>query len=185
MSFPRLALPWPSACPPDRRLCAGGGDGRELWRRRRVLRRDRQEHDRSLRFHGLQEGLRLLARLPQREGLPGARGRPRPLRGRLRPARPGSRARTASPTRRRCTHRPMRRPRAGPPRPTRPGRPSAAYGRSGRGRSRCRGRSCAPPSPAVAPKASPEKSAKTRKAKAHAHAKPVKKASPGQVASVP
>jgi len=43
----------------------------------------------------------------------------------------------------------------------------------------------AAPSPAVTPKASPGKSAKTRKAKARAHAKPVRKASPGQVASVP
>ncbi|WP_428660217.1 hypothetical protein [Reyranella sp.] len=43
----------------------------------------------------------------------------------------------------------------------------------------------APPSPAVTPKASPEKPAKTRKAKAHARAKPVRKASPGQAASVP
>ena len=43
----------------------------------------------------------------------------------------------------------------------------------------------APPSPAVTFKASPGKSAKTRKARAHAHAKPVRKASPGQVASVP
>jgi len=43
----------------------------------------------------------------------------------------------------------------------------------------------APPPPAVTPKASPEKSAKARKAKALARAKPVKKASPGQVASVP
>ena len=43
----------------------------------------------------------------------------------------------------------------------------------------------APPSLAVTPKVSPGKSAKIRKAKAHARAKPVKKASPGQVASVP
>jgi len=43
----------------------------------------------------------------------------------------------------------------------------------------------APPSPAVTLKASPGKSAKTRKARAHAHDKPVRKASPGQVASVP
>jgi hypothetical protein len=43
----------------------------------------------------------------------------------------------------------------------------------------------APPPPVVSPKASSGKSAKTRKAKAHARAKPVKKASQGQAASVP
>jgi hypothetical protein len=41
----------------------------------------------------------------------------------------------------------------------------------------------APPPPAVTPKASPQNSAKARKAKARA--KPVRKASPGQAASVP
>jgi hypothetical protein len=41
------------------------------------------------------------------------------------------------------------------------------------------------PPPAVTPKALPEKSAKARKATALARAKPVKKASPGQAASVP
>jgi len=43
----------------------------------------------------------------------------------------------------------------------------------------------AAPPPAVTPTASPETSAKARKAKALVRAKPVKKASPGQVASVP
>jgi hypothetical protein len=45
----------------------------------------------------------------------------------------------------------------------------------------------APPPPTVTPAAPPQKSAKgrTRKAKAHAHAKPVRKASPGPAASVP
>lgn len=43
----------------------------------------------------------------------------------------------------------------------------------------------APPPPAVTPKASPDKSAKARKAKARAGAKSVRKASPGQAASVP
>jgi hypothetical protein len=42
-----------------------------------------------------------------------------------------------------------------------------------------------PPPPVVSPKASPGKSAKHKKAKARARAKPVRKASPGQAASVP
>jgi len=43
----------------------------------------------------------------------------------------------------------------------------------------------APPPPAVAPQALPEKPVKTRKAKAHARAKPVRKASPSRAASAP
>jgi hypothetical protein len=43
----------------------------------------------------------------------------------------------------------------------------------------------APAVPAVAPTASPQKSAKARKAKARTHAKPIRKASRGPVASVP
>lgn len=43
----------------------------------------------------------------------------------------------------------------------------------------------APPPPTVAPKVLPQKRAKPRQTKGHARAKPVKKASPSRVASVP